>query len=160
MRWRDGREFAAVGAFAPILFSAAAIGNLRLLRVSPQHCIRVANWRTELWYGEGAVLTAARALVNGTDNVADPGGMVAYHHLVFDRHQITCAKGIATASFHPGEVGIGGMDDAVHEELQSVFPALRCDLYGYGTVHRRLNAAEAQVLSAALGQYRQPAPDG
>ncbi len=149
VRWRDGREFPACGLFVPILFRAGAIGNLRDLRLSPQHRIRVADWRTQLWSGEDAVLIAAQQFVNGADIVADPGGMVAYHHLMFDRHQIIFAEGVATESFHPGEVGIGGMDDATRAELLALFPALRESAAGYCAVHPSLKAVEAQVLLAA-----------
>ncbi len=149
VRWRDGRDFPATGAFAPILFRAGAIGNSRPLRLSPQHRIRIADWRTQLWCGEDAVLIAAQQFVNGTDIVVDQGGMVTYHHLMFDRHQIVFAEDVPTESFYPGEIGISGMDDATRQELFTLFPSLRDEPGGYSAVHPSLRAPEAQVLLAA-----------
>jgi hypothetical protein len=150
VRWRSSRQFPAQGRFAPVLFHPGAIGNIRPLRLSPQHRIRVSDWRSELWLGMDNVLVPALHFVNGRDVVIETGGMVDYHHLMFDAHQIIFSEGVATESFHPGEVGLGSLDQAAREEIFAIFPELGLQLGSYGaTAHTALRQAEARVLLAA-----------
>lgn len=150
VRWRSSRQFPAWGKFAPVLFQTGAIGNTRPLRLSPQHRIRVSDWRSELWLGQDNVLVPALHFVNGRDVVIDHGGIVDYHHLMFDTHQVIFSEGVATESFHPGEVGLGSLDAATRDEIFAIFPELELQLGCYGaTVHTALRQAEARVLLAA-----------
>ncbi len=150
VRWRADRTLPAYGTFAPILFRAGAIGNTRPLRLSPQHKVLVTGWRAELICGENAVLVPALHFVDGVQVIVETGGVVTYHHLMFDRHQIVFSEGIATESFFPGAVGLAGLDLAARREMLAIFPQLATDIAAYGPpVLPVLSATEARVLMAA-----------
>lgn len=147
IRWIGSQAVAAAGKLAPVTIRAGALGNDRDLKVSQLHRMLVADWRAELMFGEPEVLAAARHLVDGdTIHVAE-GGEVEYFHMLFDRHEIVTANGAPSESFHPGEQGMGWMDDAVREEIFAIFPQLRAAIDGFGPSARTsLRAYEARAL--------------
>lgn len=150
VRWIGARQFPALGNMAPVVFAPGAIGNERSLAVSPQHRICIDGWRAQLWCGEDAVLVPAKSFVNGGSVRQVSGGMVTYHHLMCDAHQIIYAEGVATESFHPGETAFRGLNTATREELLAMFPELRENLAAYGpSIYRDVRGSEAQVLLAA-----------
>ncbi|MEL7212878.1 MAG: Hint domain-containing protein [Pseudomonadota bacterium] len=132
VRWRAAREMPAIGKLAPIVFLAGAIGNTRALRVSPQHRMQVSDWRAQLWFGEDAILVPAKDLVNGETILRHEGGMVCYHHLLFDQHEIIFAENVATESFHPGIASLSSLEHDIREELLAIFPELAEDPDAYG----------------------------
>ncbi len=121
--WTGGRVVDGMGDLAPIRFEAGAMGNYRPLLVSPQHRMLVTGWKAELHFGQAEVLVPAKALVNGTTIKPCPMPRVSYHHILFDKHQIVMAEGIASESFHPGKALLTE-DRAIHAELVSIFPEL------------------------------------
>jgi len=67
--------------------------------------------------------------------------------MLFDTHEVIYANGAATESFHPGQEGIAGVDDAAREELFAIFPELRADIGQYGQTARMcLRGHEAQMV--------------
>jgi hypothetical protein len=72
---------------------------------------------------------------------------VTYIHVMFDRHEVIYAEGIATESFHAGDVGLGAVDEAAREELFAIFPELRSAPYRHGKTARTcLKAHEARLI--------------
>ena len=124
LRWIGSRRVTGTGAFAPVLFRAGALGNLRDLRVSPQHRMQIEDWRAPLWFGQSKVLVAALHLINGTTILRAPQPQVTYYHMLFDRHAIVMAEGIATESLHLGQTALASLPRAAREEVLKLFPDL------------------------------------
>lgn len=98
VRWIGRTTVRAVGAFAPIVIREGALNNAGDLVVSPDHRLFVWQRADALGAGRAEVLVRARHLVNGTTVRARHGGFVDYFQLLFDRHQIIYAEGIAAES--------------------------------------------------------------
>ena len=138
---------AGIGKVAPIVIKAGALDNDRDLRVSPLHRMLISDWRAELMFGEQEVLAAAKHLVNGDTIYVEEGLEVEYFHMLFDQHEIVTANGAPSESFHPGEQGMGWLDEEVREEIFTIFPELRGDYAEYGPAARTsLKAFEARAL--------------
>lgn len=148
LRWIGRRQVAAEGDFAPVEIDAGAFGPHRRLLVSPQHRVLIRDAMAELLFGEAEVLVAARDLVNGRSVRLRPGGMVDYVHILFDRHQVVWSEGLATESFLPGPQVRNSFEQAVVNEICTLFPELDPETgAGYGAAARRaLRGFEAQVL--------------
>jgi len=121
VRWIGRRAVSGRGDFAPVLIKAGALGNDRDLRVSPQHRMLLADWRAELFCGEGEVLCAANKLLNDSTILRAPCDQVDYFHLMFDRHEVIFAEGAPSESFLVGEY-LCGDNSALLNELQALFP--------------------------------------
>ena len=142
----------AVAILLVAVIAAGALGNTRPLRVSPQHRMLLQGWQAELLFDEAEVLVAAKLLVNDQTIRREEGGpeangMVTYHHMLFDAHEIVLAEGAPSESFHPGHVGWGALAEEAREEILTLFPALDGTNFDpYGPVARRtLTANEAKV---------------
>lgn len=148
VRWCGVRVVPAVGPLAPVIIPAGMFGDHGALRVSPQHRLHMAGWRTELYCGTPEVLVKAAHLVRaGLLMQDDARGKVAYHHLLFDRHQIICAEGLWSESYLPGPQTLPGHDAETQAELLCLFPALRDDPdAGYGPPARPEAPADAAGL--------------
>ncbi len=123
LRWIGRRTVQAKGPLAPIRIQTGALGNTRTLLVSPQHRMMLCGWQAQLHFGEDEVLVAAKHLVNGTTITQTDHRSVDYIHLMFDRHEIIFAEGIATESFHPGDFVLG-QDAEARAEILHIFPEL------------------------------------
>lgn len=147
LRWTGMREVAAQGALAPVAIAAGVLGNARTLVLSPQHRVLVTGWRAQVHFGAAEVLVPAIALVDGESVVRRTGGTVAYHHLLFDRHEIVFAEGAPAESFHPGHWGMGQIAPEQREELLALFPELAGDPAAFGPAARpALSGREASVI--------------
>jgi hypothetical protein len=148
VRWCGARRVASSGAFGVVRIPAGTFGQHGSLAVSPQHRLFLTGWRAELYCGEGEVLVKAMHLVrSGRLHQDQSGQWVNYHHLLFDRHQIICAEGLWSESYHPGPAVLAGHDAETLEELLALFPELAADpAQGYGPSAR----PEATAHSAAL----------
>ncbi|HSF62912.1 MAG TPA: Hint domain-containing protein [Paracoccaceae bacterium] len=149
LRWVGSRTVAAEGAFAPIRIRAGTFGAHRDLRVSPQHRVLVRDVLADLMFGEPEVLVAAKDLVNGRSVRREAGGTVTYVHLLFDRHQVVMAEGLATESFLPGPAVARALAPETLREILVLFPELDPETgAGYGPAARRmLRAHEAAALT-------------
>ncbi|PHR52955.1 MAG: type I secretion protein [Robiginitomaculum sp.] len=121
IRWVGRSVIAGRDNFAPVRICKGALGNARDLIVSPQHRMLVTGWRAELFYGETEVLVAAKHLINGDTIYAAPVEKVTYIHLMFERHEVIYAEGIATESFDPGG-RMAQENPALFQELSRLFP--------------------------------------
>jgi Ca2+-binding RTX toxin-like protein len=127
IRWIGSRTVEAKGNLAPVVISEGTLGNDRELRVSPLHRMLITHWRAELMFGEPEVLVPAKHLVNGDTIYTAEGGEVEYFHMLFDQHEIVTANGAASESFHPGAQAMNSLEDAMREEIFSIFPNLRSE---------------------------------
>ncbi|WP_147435967.1 Hint domain-containing protein [Litoreibacter meonggei] len=149
IRWVGSRHMKASARHAPIEFIAGAMGNALPLRVSPQHRILREGHLPQLYFGHEEVLIAARHMVDGINVRQLPSGQVSYYHLMFDRHQVITANGIATESYQPGDFSLPGLHDGAREELFDVFPELRSNVAQYGrSVRTSVSGSLAHILAA------------
>ena len=95
IRWIGQSTVRAVGEYAPIVISAGTLHNSNDLIVSPEHRLFIYQRSDALGAGRSELLVRARLLVNGTTVYRLQGGFVDYFQLLFDRHQIIYAEGIA-----------------------------------------------------------------
>ncbi len=123
LRWLGRARHAAQGVFAPVLIGKGALGNRAALRVSQQHRVLVTGWRAQLFLGADEALVPALHLVDGDSIRIQPGGMVTYIHLLFDRHEIVTTAGLHSESFHPAAALASG-ERAVRREVSRLFPGL------------------------------------
>ncbi|TDL84225.1 Hint domain-containing protein [Palleronia sediminis] len=95
IRWIGQQTVRALGAFSPIRIAAGALNNAGDLVVSPNHRLFVYQRRDRLGAGRAEVLIKAKYLLNGDTVTRTEGGFVDYYQLLFDRHEIIYAEGIA-----------------------------------------------------------------
>lgn len=98
IRWIGSSTTRAVGEFAPIVITAGALHNAHDLVVSPDHRLFIYQRTDTLGAGRSELLVKARHLVDGETVYRQDGGFVDYFQLLFDRHQIIYAEGIAAES--------------------------------------------------------------
>ncbi len=122
LRWRSETHVAARQDLAPIVISKGVLGNTRDLMVSPQHAVLVQDWRAELLYGTGEVLVRAVDLLSHDGVYRRTGGLVRYHHLLFDSHHLVQAEGIWAESLYPGDVALSTLSDAARREIAALVP--------------------------------------
>lgn len=121
----------------PILLPANCLGpgNPRHdLVVSPQHRILLHGAETADWFGHEAVLAPAKSLlpVRGVRQMFGRKS-VTYHSLLFDRHQIIHANGLAVESFFPGPYAMSLLTLRQRAQIRGICPALLADpVHGYG----------------------------
>ncbi|MEM9395598.1 MAG: Hint domain-containing protein [Pseudomonadota bacterium] len=152
IRWLYRQSVRALGALAPIEFSVGWQGLERSLRVSPQHRVLLSGWEPELLFGTPEVLVPACHLVDGDRVFRRPGGIVLYHHILFDTHELIRAHGLWTESFHPGAQSLAACHADTRTELLTLFPHLADPAVpGSATARTVLRGPEARVLQAALG---------
>ncbi|MDX5401776.1 MAG: Hint domain-containing protein [Rhodobacterales bacterium] len=95
IRWIGQTTLRAYGEHAPIVITAVTLHNSQDLIVSPHHRLFIYQRSDVLGAGRSEVLVRARHLVNGVSVYRQQGGFVDYFQILFDRHQIIFAEGIA-----------------------------------------------------------------
>lgn len=98
VRWTGMQTLRATGAFAPITIAAGALNNTADLVVSPNHRLFIYQRVDALKAGRKELLVKAGLLVNGTSVTQVMGGFVDYFQVLFDKHEIIYAEGIAAES--------------------------------------------------------------
>ncbi|MBE1284829.1 MAG: hypothetical protein GJ676_16075 [Rhodobacteraceae bacterium] len=98
IRWIGQTTVRATGAMAPVLIRQGALNNTNDLLVSPDHRLFVYQRSDTIGAGQSEILVKARLLVNGSSVILQEGGFVDYFQLLFDRHHIIYAEGIAAES--------------------------------------------------------------
>lgn len=126
--WIGGRRVRALGKFAPIRFSAGALGQglpTRDLRVSPQHRILVRSKIAQRMFGSFEVLLPAKKMLGLPGvSVDTSSNHVTYWHLLFKRHEIVFSEGAATESFYTGAQAMQAIGAEARDEIFSLFPEL------------------------------------
>ena len=95
IRWIGQTTLRAHGEHAPIVITEGTLHNAHDLVVSPDHRLFIYQRSDVLGAGRAEVLVRARHLVNGVSVYRQQGGFVDYFQILFDRHQIIFAEGIA-----------------------------------------------------------------
>ncbi len=153
------RRVEATGNFAPVVFAPGAIGNGRELVLSPQHRVLVVGAEAEMLFGEPEVLVPAVALVDGVRVTRRPGGMVAYFHLVFDRHEIVFAEGASAESLLVSRTSLARMEPSLRREIETLFPDSAAWSVEDALIARPcLTVREGRVLSLAPPRPEPAAP--
>jgi len=149
--WTGGGSVMAMNAALPVCIAAGALGNERAFRLSGQHMLMVAGAASELLFGEGEVLVAARDLVGlaGITQQATPE-LVRYHHLMTARHQLIRAEGAVAETLFPGPPALADLPHRARAGLLAdAGPAVQTLLHSQA-VRRVLKAHEARVLVARM----------
>lgn len=149
VRWIGVKTVVGEGHLAPILIREGALGNTRDLRVSPQHKMILKGWQAELLFGEYEVLAAAKILVNDLTIRAVPCAQITYVHVLFDDHEIICAEGCWSESFHPSVENVASLDCVARGEVLELFPELRTNAQ-FDSARFSLKAHEAASFMARL----------
>ncbi|SDY00513.1 Hint domain-containing protein [Citreimonas salinaria] len=123
LRWIGHHTVRATGPFAPIRIRAGTLNNEGDLIVSPDHRLLVYQRRDAIGAGRAEVMVRARQLVNGDSVARIEGGFVDYFRMLFDRHQIVYAEGIAAESMLVDERTSAALPDAAEPGL--LLPAHR-----------------------------------
>lgn len=145
LRWVGRVTRDAVGPDAPVEIGAGVLGDHGAVRLSGNHRVLVSGPRAELLFGESEVLVKAKHLVDGRAVRVVEGGEVTYFHLLFDRHEVLFANGLACESYHPGEATMKAFEPEVQEELLDLFPELREGVFG-PLARAEIRAREARLL--------------
>lgn len=95
IRWIGQTTLRACGEQAPIVIRAGTLHNANDLVVSPDHRLFIYQRADILGAGRAEILVRARHLVNGVTVCRQQGGFIDYFQILFDRHQIIYAEGIA-----------------------------------------------------------------
>lgn len=125
LRWRGSVRLRAEGAFAPVVVAAGLMGNPRPLVVSPHHRLFLYRRDARALAGAADLLVQARHLVDGQDIRMRPGGVVVYHGLVFDAHEVIYAEGVPCESLRVSPETLTRLPDDLAEPLGAAFPGLR-----------------------------------
>ncbi|MBA85998.1 choice-of-anchor L domain-containing protein [Thalassobius sp. S69A] len=152
LRWIGVSKCFAAGQDAPVRIAEGTFGAHQTVEFSPNHRVLYRSERATLLFGEPEVLVKARDLLNGTTvTLRRDGRPVTYVHLLFDRHEIVTANGLASESYHPGQETLNSFDADTRAEILRLMPGL-ADFEGveYGPAARlALRPYEAQVLLAS-----------
>jgi len=93
-----GQTTHAKGAFAPVAIRAGTLNNENDLVISPEHRLFIYQYTDRIGAGQSEILVKARHLVNDDTIRIQYSGFVDYFQLLFDRHHIFYAEGIAAES--------------------------------------------------------------
>ena len=139
--WVGHATLRGVGAFAPVVIAAGAMGNAGDLIVSQQHRMFLYQRQRVAGMTTSELLVQARHLVDGESVFIREGGFVDYFSLVFDHHEIVYAEGIPAESLMVSEAVINRLPPELSAEVKARFPGLS-QVQHFGT------EAGRQVLDA------------
>lgn len=124
----SGFDLKAQPRLRPVRIVAGALGPglpEHDLRVSRQHRMLVASPICERMFGSREVLIPAIRLAEWPGCfVEEDCAALAYHHLVFDRHEVVFANGVPSESFFPGPEAMKTIPEAARREVLELFPEL------------------------------------
>ncbi|KAF0674844.1 Hint domain-containing protein [Profundibacterium mesophilum] len=98
VRWIGHHTVRAVGDLAPIRINKGVLHNENALIVSPNHRLFVYQRQDRAKAGAAEILVKAKYLIDGDTITRTDGGFVDYFQILFDRHELIFAEGIAAES--------------------------------------------------------------
>ncbi len=146
VRWIGVSTVRAVGDFSPVCISAGALNNDQDLIVSPNHRLFIYQRTDQLGAGRSELLVKARHLVNGDTIQRHIGGFVDYFQLLFDRHVIVYAEGIAAESMLIDTVTKPSVPPEVTKRLQDTSALSPAPIRGLDVTEDLLNRPDAAEL--------------
>ena len=146
IRWIGQSTTRAVGDFAPIVITAGALNNENDLVVSPDHRLFVYQRSDEIGAGQSEILIKARHLVNDETVYVQDGGFVDYFQILFDRHHIIYAEGIAAESLLVDPRTRPALPPELLEKLGGLLPGHRRDNHGLDVQRTLLDRPDAIEL--------------
>lgn len=124
LRWNGTVTLRAIGAFAPVVIPAGAMGNAGDLALSQNHRLFRYHRPLARITRMPEVLIQARRLL-GVDGIhLLEGGFVTYHALIFERHEIIYAEGIPAESLMVAEATLDRLPVDLAQEVRTRFPGL------------------------------------
>lgn len=103
VRWVGHSRARATGDAAPVRLEAGAMGQHGSLRLSPNHRVVLRDEKMKQTFGRAQVMVAAKALAGRPGVTREEGGMVDYYNILFDRHEVIFAEGLACESLYLGK---------------------------------------------------------
>lgn len=88
----------AMGALAPIRITQGTMSVANDLVLMPNHRLFIWQRSDEIGAGRSEVMIKASNLVNGDTVLQEEGGFFDTYNILFDRHQIIYAEGVAVES--------------------------------------------------------------
>ncbi|WP_428928635.1 Hint domain-containing protein [Marinibacterium sp. SX1] len=122
VRWIGQTTVRAVGDFAPIVVTKGTLNNENDLVVSPDHRLFIYQRTDRIGAGRADLLVPARHLVNDDSIYVRTGGFVDYYQILFDRHHIIYAEGIAAESTLINPRTRPALPGELVEKLQAMLP--------------------------------------
>lgn len=124
VRWVGHATLRALGAFAPVVIRAGAMGNAGDLIVSQHHRMFIYSRHRNTDLTTPELLVQARHLVDDDRILLREGGYVDYFSLVFDQHEIVYAEGIAAESLLVTEAVLNRLPVDIAAPVKTLFPDL------------------------------------
>jgi hypothetical protein len=123
------RDLQTRHALRPVRIEKGAFGAgfpREPLLLSPQHRVLTGSKIAQRMFGDQEVLVAAKHLV-GLDGVSveERADRVEYFHILFERHEIIFANGVACESLYFGTQTHHALTPEAQAEILSIFPQFR-----------------------------------
>lgn len=150
VRWVGRRTVQATGRFAPVVISPGVLDNEESLTLGQTHRVLLSDWRAEVLVGARDVLICASDMINGTSVYVRSGGFIEYTQLVFDRHQLIYAEGIAAESLNISQEMLPHMPTETARDILRLFPDLPAK--NPDLSRTPLDSAKAQTLLRQAGR--------
>ena len=122
IRWLGTRTVQAAGAFAPVVISPGAMGNAEAIVIGQRHRMLISDWRAEVMVGSKDVLVQAKDLLKDEEVYLRSGGFAEYTQIVFDRHEVIYAEGVATESLALSRDALAALPADAMSEILSILP--------------------------------------
>lgn len=159
LRRVSGARMFAMPDLRPVRIRADTFGRHGDLTVSPGHQILLAGDPPRALWNTPEVLVRASDLIDDRRVIVDHAATDAHYlHILTRRHEVLCANGLWTESFHPGVADLGHVDPGDLEDLLDCVPGIDIDDTAYGPHARRcLSAAELAIqMHAGAPRYLRP----
>ena len=154
LRWVGRMALQAGGAFAPVRIAAGTLNAARDLTLTADHRLFFYQRQDILGIGRSELLVRARHLVDGAAITRAPQGPLDLVFLLFDRHQIVFAEGIAVESMLLDAGTLAALPPDQAPALSGLVAAHRdsalCDLEIEATLLQSPNPA-ARLMRALAG---------
>ncbi len=152
--WHTSSVVPGMGRAAPVAIAPGVFTSEEALTLSAQHRVLVCSPTAALAFGADEVLVPIKALVDGRRIVRRTEGLMHYHHLLFEHHEIIRANGVWCESLLLGDYLPETIGPAARAEFEALFGGPMPEMPAVPAARRILRVKEAPVLRAGLGLER------